>query len=265
MHLPHWTPFKLFKSHFKPVEGNLAQVLQQSGHCQMLFRPQKPSRLTISTSATEVQATIEEDEREAREEASIMEAYRIARIARSRLQKEAERKDHNLRCLVGHANLLDHLAETIEEVEPDFDIDDLEPYIEAPVICESVTAKPIRRGHVDAILRSIDLPEDADDEILDDDDEDEVYDESDDDLDDPPTPPSTPEQAEFGGKQDYSALLTGYGLSSNVEFSVESNYGQDDDSCIVAEQSCVEYTPPKTIRRMKRLPIITITALGEDT
>ena len=45
--------------------------------------------------------------------------YYIAQVARSKLLSEADRADHNLRQLVGHANLLDslllHLAEIGQE------------------------------------------------------------------------------------------------------------------------------------------------------
>ncbi|KAF2215534.1 hypothetical protein CERZMDRAFT_82522 [Cercospora zeae-maydis SCOH1-5] len=272
MHLPNWTPFKLFKSRSsKPAAGALAQDLHKSAHCQTLSRPHKPSQLAISTTVTEVQATVEEEdmvEPAEEEEPLTAQAHHIARIARSRLQKEAERQDHNLRLLVGHANLLDHLAETIAEVKPDFDIDDLEPYIESPVASDnSILPKPIRRGRIDDILRRINLSEDGDDNTFDEDDEDdEVYDESEDELDDPPTPPSTPEQAEFRGKQDYSAVFAGYDLVTNVEFSVQSGYGHDNDSCTATEQSCVEYTlSNKTNRRTNMMPVITITAIGDDT
>ncbi|KAM3417038.1 hypothetical protein BST61_g8619 [Cercospora zeina] len=275
MHLPHWTPFKLFKSRSsKPTTGTLQQDLHKSADSQILSPPHKPSRFATSTTITEAQATVEVEEAEdmvepAEEKPPIARAYHIARIARSRLQKEAERQDHDLRLLVGHANLLDHLAETIGEVNPDFDIDDLEPYIESPVSSSdnSILPKPIRRGRIDDILRKINLSEDGDDDAFDEDDEDdEVYDESEDELDDPPTPPSSPEQAEFGCKQDYGAVFAGYDLISNVEFSMQSDYGHDNDSCIVTEQSCVEYSlPNKTNRRISLMPIITITAIGEDT
>ena len=42
-----------------------------------------------------------------RKKFSATEAYAIACIARSKLGKEADQADHNLRRMVGHANMLD--------------------------------------------------------------------------------------------------------------------------------------------------------------
>ena len=40
---------------------------------------------------------------------SLTQTYYVASTARSKLGREANRADHNLRVLVGHANLLDNL------------------------------------------------------------------------------------------------------------------------------------------------------------
>jgi hypothetical protein len=48
---------------------------------------------------------------------SITQTYYLAHSARSKLSKEASRADHNLRLLVGHANLLDSLMIQLAEAE----------------------------------------------------------------------------------------------------------------------------------------------------
>ncbi|KAF8466410.1 hypothetical protein BDZ91DRAFT_794272 [Kalaharituber pfeilii] len=45
------------------------------------------------------------------------QAYQLAQRARGKLQKEASQHDHNLRLLVGHANLLDSLMIALAEAE----------------------------------------------------------------------------------------------------------------------------------------------------
>lgn len=114
------------------------------------------------------------------DETSIARAYRVASIARARMQQEAERIDHDLRLLVSHANLLDRLAERIEEVEPDFTLGSLDHIIIEPL---GQRTKPVRSARIEDILRRIDLSECTDEDDL----YDEVYDESEDDLDEPLT------------------------------------------------------------------------------
>jgi hypothetical protein len=48
---------------------------------------------------------------------SLTQTYYIAASARSKLGKEAQRADHDLRFLVGHANLLDSLMVELQEAE----------------------------------------------------------------------------------------------------------------------------------------------------
>lgn len=48
---------------------------------------------------------------------SLTQVYYIASTARSKLGREASRPDHNLRRLVGHANLLDGLMLDLQEAE----------------------------------------------------------------------------------------------------------------------------------------------------
>jgi hypothetical protein len=48
---------------------------------------------------------------------SLSQTYRVASFARSKLGKEAGKADHNLRLLVGHANLLDSLMLELRDAE----------------------------------------------------------------------------------------------------------------------------------------------------
>merc|ERR1712000_671825 len=48
---------------------------------------------------------------------SLTQTYYIASSARSKLGREASRPDHNLRLLVGHANLLDQLMVDLADAE----------------------------------------------------------------------------------------------------------------------------------------------------
>ncbi|KAI9673402.1 MAG: hypothetical protein M1817_002864 [Caeruleum heppii] len=50
---------------------------------------------------------------------SIMQAYSLAQTARVKLAREASRADHDLRLLVGHANILDGLMLELAEAEQD--------------------------------------------------------------------------------------------------------------------------------------------------
>ncbi|KAH0537217.1 hypothetical protein FGG08_005959 [Glutinoglossum americanum] len=52
-----------------------------------------------------------------RKNMSITQTYYLAHTARSKLSKEASRADHDLRLLVGHANLLDSLMIQLAEAE----------------------------------------------------------------------------------------------------------------------------------------------------
>ncbi|KAL8635699.1 MAG: hypothetical protein Q9228_006839 [Teloschistes exilis] len=54
-----------------------------------------------------------------RQKMSITQTYYLAHTARGKLSKEAAKADHNLRLLVGHANLLDGLMLDLAEAERD--------------------------------------------------------------------------------------------------------------------------------------------------
>lgn len=52
-----------------------------------------------------------------RQKMSITQTYFLAHSARSKLSREASRADHDLRLLVGHANMLDHLMIDLANAE----------------------------------------------------------------------------------------------------------------------------------------------------
>ncbi|KAI9763470.1 MAG: hypothetical protein M1840_000484 [Geoglossum simile] len=70
-----------------------------------------PSLPTQSTKSTLHIAALK------RKNMSITQTYYLAHSARNKLSKEASRADHNLRLLVGHANLLDSLMIQLAEAE----------------------------------------------------------------------------------------------------------------------------------------------------
>lgn len=144
-----------------------------------------PSESDMSTSTTwEDEITPSEGNMETKnDDVSIDRAYQVASLARARLQRVIERPDHDLRLLIGHANLLDHLMERIEEIEPGFTFERLEEmHLEALTPSPTLPNKPLRRSPIEDVLQRIDWSEDdGEDEFLDD----EVYDESDDELEEP--------------------------------------------------------------------------------
>lgn len=149
-----------------------------------LEQPPLRSESDISTSTTwEDEITPSESNIEMNnDDTSIDRAYHVASLARARLQRVIERPDHDLRLLIGHANLLDHLLERIEEVQPGFTFERLDEMQLEPLTPSPSLSKPLRRSPVEDVLQRIDWSEDDDeDEFLDD----EVYDESDDELEEP--------------------------------------------------------------------------------
>lgn len=68
-------------------------------------------------STTPVSASFAARRPEQKKKMSITETYYLAHTARSKLSKEAGRADHDLRLLVGHANLLDSLMLDLANAE----------------------------------------------------------------------------------------------------------------------------------------------------
>jgi len=98
---------------------------------------------------------------------SLTQTYYVASTARSKLGREANRADHNLRLLVGHANLLDSLMLDLADQERE-----QEAWFNDSVKKASKQEQPQHITWVDAI------PEEDDDDYSDDgsDDGSEIYD-----------------------------------------------------------------------------------------
>jgi hypothetical protein len=103
---------------------------------------------------------------------SLSQTYHVASTARAKLGREACRADHNLRRLVGHANLLDALTLELRDAERE-----QEAWFNASVKRAQEESKQSRKGHIqwaDTIVEEEEVVEDSDDS---DDDSDSEYDE----------------------------------------------------------------------------------------
>ncbi|PSN66943.1 hypothetical protein BS50DRAFT_573729 [Corynespora cassiicola Philippines] len=100
---------------------------------------------------------------------SLTQTYYIAASARSKLGKEASRADHNLRLLVGHANLLDGLMLDLAEAERK-----QEEWFNSTVRQASKSQESRHVQWADSIAEE---PEDDEDDYSDSDSESEFYDE----------------------------------------------------------------------------------------
>jgi len=76
-----------------------------------VYRPSQPSHFTSTTQ------TVAPHLLPKRKTMSITQTYYLAHKARAKLSHEAARSDHNLRLLVGHANLLDSLMLELADAE----------------------------------------------------------------------------------------------------------------------------------------------------
>jgi len=101
---------------------------------------------------------------------SLTQTYYVASTARSKLGKEANRADHNLRLLVGHANLLDGLMVQLADAERE-----QESWFHASVKQASASKPASEPRHIQWI-DTISEEEDEDDSDAESDDSD-VYDE----------------------------------------------------------------------------------------
>lgn len=104
---------------------------------------------------------------------SLTQTYYIASTARSKLGREAGRPDHNLRLLVGHANLLDNLMVELADAERE-----QEAWFNQSVRKAAKPEEPRRVQWIDTIAESMDEDdEDSDDSDLESEvDEAELYD-----------------------------------------------------------------------------------------
>lgn len=97
---------------------------------------------------------------------SLTQTYRIASTARSKLGREASRSDHNLRRLVGHANLLDTLMVELADAERE-----QEAWFNESLRKQSKPETPRHVQWIDTIS------EEEDEEDSDSDSDDDIYDE----------------------------------------------------------------------------------------
>lgn len=71
---------------------------------------------------------------------SVTQVYSLAHTARAKLWTEASRADHNLRLLIGHANVLDSLMLELAESEQE-----QEPYLNRP---DRQASRPTEQKHI---------------------------------------------------------------------------------------------------------------------
>ncbi|KAI9798934.1 MAG: hypothetical protein M1825_004947 [Sarcosagium campestre] len=81
----------------------------------MAVRSRAPAFSTQSTQSTHPAKLNVAAEK--KQKMSVTQTYYLAHTARGKLSKEAARPDHNLRLLVGHANLLDSLMSELADAE----------------------------------------------------------------------------------------------------------------------------------------------------
>lgn len=111
---------------------------------------------------------------------TITQTYFLAHTARGKLSSEAARSDHNLRLLVGHANLLDFLTLDLQEAEREQDA-----WFEKTVADARKPTEPKRvqwSDRVAADAQNLDIPDSSDDEEDSDADSDASDDEDDEDV-----------------------------------------------------------------------------------
>ncbi|EMD89109.1 hypothetical protein COCC4DRAFT_32230 [Bipolaris maydis ATCC 48331] len=93
---------------------------------------------------------------------SLTQTYYIAASARSKLGKEACRADHNLRLLVGHANLLDSLMIELQDAERQ-----QEQWFNQTMAKASKAEEPRHIQWADSIAEELDDDEDDDESVSD--------------------------------------------------------------------------------------------------
>lgn len=160
---------------------------------------------------------------------SVTQTYFLAHTARGKLSSEASRADHNLRLLVGHANLLDSLMLELAEAEQE-----QESWFNQSV---HKASKPTEQRHIqwaDAIVEED--PEDADSSDSSDSDSDYSSEEEIEDVNVAARPApfvSFDEEIEDDGAEDYEDLaltLTQSHGASPPDLEHDSGDSSDDDS-----------------------------------
>lgn len=132
---------------------------------------------------------------------SLTQTYYVASTARSKLGVEASRPDHNLRLLVGHANLLDTLMVELADAERE-----QEAWFNQSVKKASKPEEPRRIQWIDTISEEED--EESDDSDLESEDGSDVYDEDSEMFDMMPlrkirSPPVEISSTELSDEEDY--------------------------------------------------------------
>jgi len=101
---------------------------------------------------------------------SLTQTYYVASTARSKLGKEAGRADHNLRLLVGHANLLDQLMVDLADAERES-----ENWLNQSIREASRPEEPRRVQWMDSIAEDYEVDDESDEESDDELDETEMF------------------------------------------------------------------------------------------
>ncbi|RAL60150.1 hypothetical protein DID88_000775 [Monilinia fructigena] len=170
-----------------------------------------------------------------RKKMSITQTYYLAHTARGKLSSEAARSDHNLRLLVGHANLLDSLMLELAEAEQE-----QESWFNQSV--RKATKQEDQR-HIqwaDTVVE--DTEEDWETSDLDNDDSsdsDSEYD-SDEEMEEPTMVEEDEEEFEDDGEEDYSSLQLHLTKSHSASYPPELDHDSDESS----EDESMPPSPP---------------------
>ncbi|QIW95376.1 hypothetical protein AMS68_000894 [Peltaster fructicola] len=135
-----------------------------------------PSHLRIQSTfePVDVQATYQTSPRlppAKKQKMSLTQTYYVASTARSKLGKEAGRADHNLRLLVGHANLLDNLMIELADAERE-----QEAWFNQSVRKAAKPDEPRHIQWIDTIAEEMEVEDDSDSDSDSEVDESELYD-----------------------------------------------------------------------------------------
>lgn len=102
---------------------------------------------------------------------SLSQTYRVAHTARGKLSSEASRGDHDLRLLVGHANLLDSLMVELQDAERD-----QERWFNSTVAANKASdAQPRKVQWVDQVVRDVEEDDEEDSDSDSEDGDDTIY------------------------------------------------------------------------------------------
>merc|ERR1712113_598000 len=150
-------------------------VIKSLSH-QPLYNIKMPSHLRLQSSIEEpisANATYQTSRTlppAKKQKMSLTQTYYVASTARSKLGREASRADHNLRLLVGHANLLDQLMVDLADAEKE-----QEAWFNQTVQKASKPDQPKHIQWLDEVVEEDDS--DSEDESDDESDDGSIYDE----------------------------------------------------------------------------------------